>query len=298
MKKTIIVTHSGKFHADDAFAVAALSLLLSREGIVPEIQRSRDPEVWKTADYLVDVGGEHLPEQDKFDHHQSGGAGGRPNGISYAAFGLVWKKYGAALCGEEAASALDLRIVAPLDAHDVGIEIFSPLIPGVSPYLVSHAVASFMPTWKEKETDYDTRFAEVVLFARSVLAREIRNAIVDEEAKSRVRETYMAASDKRVLVFDAHYSELAWGDVTSKVPEPLYVLYPSNGSWHATAVRKDPSRFEAKRPFPAAWAGKKDAELAAETGVADAVFCHNSRHLAVARSKEGAMKLAEISLKS
>jgi len=36
--------------------------------------------------------------------------------------------------------------------------------------------------------------------------------------------------------------------------------------------------------------------LAKVTGVPDATFCHNGRFLAVAKSKEGALKLAEIAL--
>jgi uncharacterized UPF0160 family protein len=37
-------------------------------------------------------------------------------------------------------------------------------------------------------------------------------------------------------------------------------------------------------------------ELAQVTGVADAVFCHNKLFMAVAKSKEGAIKLAELAL--
>ena len=298
MKKTTIVTHNGKFHADDAFAVATLSLMLEKEGIAVQIKRSRDPLVWQTADYLIDVGGENIPEQNKFDHHQRGGGGNRPNSIPYAAFGLVWKKYGAILCGVEAAAVLDNRIVAPIDANDVGTEIVSPMYPGVYPYSISHVISSFLPTWKEKEGDYDVRFMEVLQLAKSILAREIRNAITNEEAKSRVREIYAAATDKRVLVFDAHYSELAWGEVLASFPETLYVIYPNNNSWHVTAVRKDPSRFEARKRFPVAWATKRDGELASITGVPDAVFCHNSGHLAVATSKEGALELARRAVES
>ena len=40
MKKIIIATHSGSFHADDLFAVATLSLLLGKENI--EVIRTRD----------------------------------------------------------------------------------------------------------------------------------------------------------------------------------------------------------------------------------------------------------------
>ena len=48
-----IGSHSGNFHADDVFAVAALILMHPEYRIL----RSRDPEIWKECDYLVDVGG-------------------------------------------------------------------------------------------------------------------------------------------------------------------------------------------------------------------------------------------------
>src|SRR3990167_8310800 len=86
--KKIVVTHSGNFHTDEVFACAVLSLL--NDGNI-EVIRSRDSEVWATGDYVVDVGGEYNSERGRFDHHQEGGAGVRPNGIPYSSFGLVWK---------------------------------------------------------------------------------------------------------------------------------------------------------------------------------------------------------------
>jgi len=50
--------------------------------------------------------------------------------------------------------------------------------------------------------------------------------------------------------------------------------------------------------LPSAWAGLRDAELQKVSGVEDAVFCHRALFTAVARSKEGAIKLAQIALQS
>ena len=87
-KKIKIVTHSSGFHTDDVFAVATLLIMLGENADV-EIIRSRDMEVIKTGDYVVDVGGVHDPVTNRFDHHQAGGAGKRENDIPYASFGLV-----------------------------------------------------------------------------------------------------------------------------------------------------------------------------------------------------------------
>ena len=85
-----IVTHSGSFHQDELFAVAALLFIFPDA----EVIRTRDDAVIKSADIAVDVGGIDDPNKERFDHHQEGGAGKRANGIPYASFGLVWKKYG------------------------------------------------------------------------------------------------------------------------------------------------------------------------------------------------------------
>ncbi len=42
--------------------------------------------------------------------------------------------------------------------------------------------------------------------------------------------------------------------------------------------------------------GLRDEELQKITGVEDAVFCHKGLFLAVSKSKEGAVKLAELAL--
>jgi uncharacterized UPF0160 family protein len=48
--------------------------------------------------------------------------------------------------------------------------------------------------------------------------------------------------------------------------------------------------------LPLEWAGKSGDELIQITGVTDAIFCHRERFIAVAESKEGAVKLAHLAL--
>src|SRR5690348_4673081 len=99
-KEVKIVTHSGNFHTDDIFAVATLFLLLEKDHTLL-VTRSRDMETIAAADYVVDVGGEYDPAQNRFDHHQINGGGQRDNGIPYASFGLVWKHFGSVVSQSE-----------------------------------------------------------------------------------------------------------------------------------------------------------------------------------------------------
>ena len=99
-------THGGKFHADDVFSTALLQILR------PDIQVTRGFVVPDDFDGIVyDVGG------GMFDHH-SEPRECRPNGVPYAAFGLLWRLLGAQLVGEHQARLLDENFIQPLDLND------------------------------------------------------------------------------------------------------------------------------------------------------------------------------------
>src|SRR3954452_2654569 len=111
-----VATHDGSFHADEVFALAALSLL----GEPLEIVRTRDRDVIAACDVRVDVGFRADPASGDFDHHQREGAGERPGGVRYASFGLVWREHGAALCGGDAevAARVDESLVQGVGAEE------------------------------------------------------------------------------------------------------------------------------------------------------------------------------------
>jgi len=296
MKKKII-THSGNFHTDEVFACAVLSLVHHDE---VEIVRSRDAEMWATGDYVVDVGGEYDVARGQFDHHQIGGAGVRENGVPYSSFGLVWKEYGETLCGGiEQAKSIDEKMVQPVDLADVGINSFHLTEKNIFPYLLHHVVTAFRPTWKEEvehQNTFDHGFAEAVDIAKCILVREMVIAKDADEGERAVVACYQQAEDKRMIVIDGQFP---WERVLGQFPEPLYVVKPDHengGKWKVKTVRDHMDSFESRKPFPLAWAGKTGQELAEITGVADALACHNKRFIAVAGSKEGALRLAQIAL--
>jgi len=291
-KKKILVTHNDRFHADDVFATATLSILL--DGNIKVI-RTRDEEWFRKGDFVYDVGGEYDPSREKFDHHQKGGAGVRDNGIPYAAFGLIWKKYGEKVCGsKEIADRIDQSWVQGIDAHDNGLDIYELNNKEVAPITIESIFGLHRPTWKE-EQDYDKAFFKLVKYAIELLSRKIVKVRDSIEAELFVDQAYKSAEDKRVIVLDRNYP---WSDILIKYPEPLYVLFPrqSNNTWMIGCVRKEKKSFENRKSFPESWAGLRDQDLAKVTGVPDSVFCHNARFLAVAKSKEGAIALANKAL--
>jgi uncharacterized UPF0160 family protein len=289
-KKKILITHSSTFHADDIFSTATLSLLL--HGNIKVI-RTRDADIIHTGDYVYDVGGEYDPARNRFDHHQEGGAGKRENGIPYAAFGLVWKTYGETVCGSiEVAKKLDEDLVQAIDAHDNGVDLFTLKYEDVSPYRIEDMFSAFRPTYTE-EPNYDTPFLKMVGIAREILIREIRKAKDKIDAQTIVEQAYQNATDKRIVVLGESYP---WGDALEKHSDALYVVYPKSDRWYLQCIAKERHSFENRKSLPQAWAGKNGEEMAKASGVPDATFCHNGRFLAVAKSKEGALKLAELAV--
>ena len=137
-------THGGKFHADDVFSTALLQI------VRPDIQVTRGFVVPDDFDGIVyDVGG------GMFDHHQEPRET-RPNGVPYAAFGLLWQVLGAQLVGEHQARLLDENFIQPLDLNDNTGEQNS----------LADAIGSFNPLWDSKDDPDECFWRAVPVAAR------------------------------------------------------------------------------------------------------------------------------------
>ena len=86
--------------------------------------------------------------------------------------------------------------------------------------------------------------------------------------------------------------------VVDEMPEVLFVIYPDSegDQYQVKTVPVEPGSFVARLDLPASWAGLREQELAAVTGVADSVFCHSNLFIGGARSLDGAIRLAELAL--
>lgn len=288
MTDLTIATHSGNFHADDVFSIAALKAIFPSFKLI----RTRDQELISKANIVVDVGGEYDPETGRFDHHQRGGAGERENGIPYSSFGLIWQKYGVEICqgNTEVANSVDAGLVSNIDAIDCGYG--DGVAKGIS---LSQTISMFNPTWQE-ETHFDTCFDEAVDFASRVLARFIASANGGISAKDIVAKAIENAADPRVIVLEQYTPWKRTVHALSK--EALYIVYPSDtGQWRIQAVPVELGSFEDRKSLPKAWAGLSGQELKDVTGLDDAMFCHNGLFIAGAESFESTIKMAEMALK-
>lgn len=285
-----VVTHSGDFHADDVFAVAAFQLLLGTENM--QVVRTRDEEEIAKGDYIVDVGGEYDHARKRYDHHQNG-APVRENGIPYAGFGLMWKHYGAEICGSaEVAEKIEEKLCQQIDAHDNGVVLSEINAYGIK----STELSDFVKTWRadrDSDEDMDVQFAQIVGIMREYLARKITGQARKLELEKVARKLYEAAEDKTVLVSEEALPKSLFIETDTNV-----LVFPDSGTqeerWIALTVPVAEGSYESKVNFPESWAGLRDKALQDESGIADAYFCHKARFIFVAGSKESAVRAAQM----
>lgn len=304
----VIVTHSGKFHADDAWAVAVLKVLFPHGQVV----RTRDTAIIEAADFAVDVGGIWDAATGRFDHHQKGFSGARATGVPYASAGLVWKEYGArcvsALAAahighplsddsaQEIAYAIDADIVQYLDLSDVGAARNAP-----GSYGLSAVISGFNPNWLDEQRLGYGEAADAYRLAQFQRAMELLTDTLINGVKYRVgaRMALEQVRQSEVLeggrVLFLQNGALPWTQVVRKeMPNVLFVVSHSLAEkrymLHTVPVSAD--SFTARADLPLAWAGLRDAELAAVTGMHDAIFCHNGRFIAAAKSYDSIRVMA------
>lgn len=294
-----IGTHNGRFHADDVCAVAVLNLIFPKAKVI----RTRDMSVLKECDLRLDIGGAFNPETGDFDHHQPGGAGRRPNGVEYSSFGLIWRELGLKLSAIPAVHEyVDRVFVQTIDAPDNGqeIRVAKAEFEDVPAFDFSSAIDAFNRDWDvpaDMVVHPDTEFWDAVHFVQPILYRVMARGWAIERCRDLLKEEVARFEDPRIIVLSRG---CPWESVGLEgYPDARFVVFPdSNGSWRVQTIRLNPSGFASRRLLPESWAGLKDEEFAAVTGVPGAKFAHRKRFIAGAETREGAIALARLALDS
>ena len=261
----MIYTHSGVFHADDVFAVAAIAATApDRHKVV----RTRDlPPTVEVGDWIVDVGMEFDPQRKRFDHHQPD-APVRENGIKYSAFGQLAEYF----WGEEEWYSYFLPFVMGIDARDNGQqELASSLKLADS----GAWVGLYNPLYGSEE-DFDTQFDEAVVLAIRMLVRAIGMAIASYSAEKEVRFA-IASAKSGVCVLE---KPAPWGAMIKQANAEgrgiRRVVYPNTtaGQWNVQQVPGS---------------DRLPDSVEKVNGV---VFVHPGRFMAVFKSKDAAIEAA------
>lgn len=262
-------THGAKFHADDVFSTALLRILN------PEIQVQRGLEVPEDFPGIVyDIG------RGEFDHHQENRER-RENGIPYAAFGLLWRKFGSCILTQEEAEEFDRDFIQPLDETDnTGCES-----------ILAEVIDKFNPVWDSGQ-DYDSCFWHAATFAQEILVNYFENIQSLRRADEIVRQA-MTSCDGKILVLPCYvpWKKLVIGSGYQ------FVVYPSNRSGYSIqGVPKKKGDPSLVREFPSEWRGREPEELQQSSGINTFRFCHAAGFLASADEQEDAIQIARLAL--
>ncbi len=306
----VLVTHSGKFHCDEIFAYAVLRLALALGAADSDhrLIRTRKAALIEAADIVWDVGGVFDAAQHRFDHHQRG-APLRADGTPFSSAGLVWQVYGqravAALLNpqdatdfaEAIAAEIDDSMVRRIDELDNGVSVDGKL--KNDSLSLGKLIEDCNPAWDDPAGQGpqggDAAFLGAADMVQGLLARRIDSLRARHQAAQSVLSAYTQGADPRILVLERG---MPWKNVVFAHELPvLFTISPaSNGNWMLDTVPLEPGSFAQRLPLPVNWAGLQYDELAAETGVPDAVFVHLRRFVAAAKSQAGALALAHLAL--
>ncbi len=298
----IIATHNGTCHADDVFACTTIKLYQELCGKKVIIVRTKDPEIIVIADSVVDTGKVYDPEKNRFDHHQEGGAGKREHsGTSFAAFGLVWEKFGELITEKyltgkgysgfdagKIASSVSFFLVEEIDAYDTGGNVSQG-------FKFGELFAFLRPTFLEREMKTakqdDSVFKELAEMSELILKRCIAQTICTMKIIDRVMGAERIGDAVLVLDFAVRMSEVS--DILrtnfSFFQTVIINQNPKNGGvWTVNIPRYSSVKF------PKDWLGKSGEEFAKACGFADVSFCHPEGFTLSCGSKETAIALAQM----
>lgn len=323
MSKVVIITHSGKFHADEVFATAILQMRHPNAEI--EIVRTRDEEEIEKAynsqeiAYIIDVGSEYNPRKLKFDHHQwtMGGRMVRINHIPYASFGLVYIEYALEiikdlvgyaikatqdkknLIAQKAYESVDEKLVSIIDANDNGYMIKGQNPDSINP---GNIIYDFNPVSIFETKSSDEKFIEAVSFAKKIVmnlfCKEIEKAFDNIELQRCIDEQLTEDNDEiLILPKEMSYHKLVFKN-QEKTRNLKYIISPGSSAseYSVIAVPLHKGTKELRKPFPQSWATLRDRKLEIESGVEGAIFCHSTLFIAIFKTLEGAIQAAKISL--
>lgn len=270
-------THDGHFHADE---ITACSLLIVFELIHPDqIIRTRNLEELSLCEFVCDVGGIYDPQAKRFDHHQPEYKGN----LSSAGMVLLYLKE-EEIITEEVYHYLNDTFVKGVDLHDNGL--FSSEVGHLT---FSGIIHSFNPV--DQVSDMKPYFLQALTFTLDLIRRLLKK--YDHIAACRSLILEGMASQSKLLVYD---QAMPWMDTFfhsgGELHPAEFLIMPSGANeWKLRGIppnRDDLMAVRKKQPL--AWAGKKNEELAALTGIQEALFCHKQRFISIWKTKEAALK--------
>lgn len=294
--KKILVTHTGRFHADEVFATAILSLIYKNN---IEIHRVLDSDAKNYVNnpnaIIYDIG------RGEFDHHQHDPNAYRENGIPYAACGLIWKAFYMELLynlpdglRNFTVQYIDKMLIQGIDDIDNG---HFKSHNSYDPMNVTTVIGLFNPPSPSTQEEQMKQFKNAVRCAKTILLNLLSKAKETYNAINAVNKAINERDEPHILILPEY---MPWKGTLHANPfadNIWYVIYPSNRiGYNIEAVPITPNGTDKRQDVPTAWWGKENEELAKITGVETAFFCHFSGFLSACKTLDDAIKFARLAV--
>lgn len=287
--KIKIVTHNGSFHIDEIFAIAFIKLFVNKN---VEILRTRDenelkdftedPNIW-----VIDVGRSYNKKKRNFDHHQASfklkweGKSFQGKSVPYSSCGLVWKylkdqgliqkRY-----SDDVIQVVEDFLVVKVDMHDNRVAS----LPQGQLFKLCNRENNTIEDFMRALTIAEWHLDDVFLFAEQT----VKN-------RKKVNEADFIMGGQ-IAIFNEELSHII--NPVSRETEAKIIIMPKVNS-HTWSVRSIARASEGVLT-PVWWRGLSNQELIEKSGVNDLAFVHKAGYLAVANTKEAAIKVAKAML--
>ena len=289
-KRLKIVTHNGRFHADEVFACMIVRYLFPMGFIV----RTRDKEVIRTADVVIDVGREYDSSCGRFDHHQF-----KPADQLYgkASAGLVWDYFSEfflnRLIGRNVTEHLDLleervsRFITEIDYADIGLAETNKSIS------ITNLIGDMNVRWDE-HAHPDIRFMEAMDIMERFFISHIKTAWAEITADHVLATAEYLFNDVVCVLSE----RVPWQMYLESKPSVVFIVFPiDTNKWRVQAVSSFiDGRLVARGEFPNQWADKQYDKLGKITGTTGTISCNRDRYIVDCMSRESAISIAQKAL--
>ncbi|XP_076288915.1 MYG1 exonuclease [Lasioglossum baleicum] len=318
-----IGTHDGCFHCDEALACFLLKTLPRYKDA--EIVRSRDLSILSTCDIVVDVGGKYDPSTHRYDHHmrdfkESVSTVMKKPGYDWkmklSSAGLIYCHFGHEIIKllfpnmsdsdvERVFKKVYNTFIQEIDGIDNGV----PMFDGEAVYRIVTDISSRVdflnPSWNSKGVDSNQQFLKAVELTGQDFLQHLNYAVnvwlpartIMEEA---IQNRFEVDPSGEIVELS---QGITWQEHLFRIEKELdiepalkYIIFPDKNEYRIRAVPVAHSSFVCRVFLPEAWAGLRNEDLEATSGIEGAVFVHTVRFIGGHKTKDGAIMMARKSL--
>jgi uncharacterized UPF0160 family protein len=273
-KRLHIVTHDGRFHADEVCAFAMLQKLY--ETVQPHgstlISRTRNKDLINQGDVVIDVGQKYNPKKFLFDHHQELFKHTYQLAncdVPLSAFGLIYKHFGPDYIKHVYKDLIDYNSLAEKDKDDLLHSIYRNVIleidTGDNNITIFEKKEKFLDSGNSflpsliNQLNYIDAYNEDKQFKCFINAISLASNILDTQFKYNIKRFLnfekqyknMQKSlhqrrwidDSNEIVYDTNNCYLWWDCIMKyekdnpKQQKTSYIIYsPNEGDWRAKCI--------------------------------------------------------------